>query len=121
MDFELQLLNGRLAALHIQPLLLSQIKEEQRNDEKLSEIIYKVQNEKQEDFTLVEDGTIIVGKRICVPDKENLKFQLLEEAYQTPYSVYPRATKMYQDLKQHYWWPGIKRDVITYVERCLAC
>ena len=41
-DFELQLLNERLAALHVQPLLLSQINEEQRNDEKLSEIIYEV-------------------------------------------------------------------------------
>ena len=121
MDFELQLVNGRLAALHVQPLLLSQIKEEQRNDEKLSEIIYEVQNEKQKYFTLAEDGTLMVGKRICVPDKENLKFQLLEEAHQTPYSVHPRATKMYQDLKQHYWWPKMKRDVIGYVERCLTC
>ena len=102
MDFELQLVNGRLAALHVQPLLLSQIKEEQRNDEKLSEIIYEVQNEKQKYFTLAEDGTLMVGKRICVPDKENLKFQLLEEAHQTPYSVHLGATKMYQYLKQHY-------------------
>ena len=28
---------------------------------------------------------------------------------------------MYQDLKQHYWCPGMKRDVIAYVERCLTC
>ena len=51
MDFELQLVNGRLAALHVQPLLLSQIKQEQQNDEKFSEIIYEVQKEKREDFT----------------------------------------------------------------------
>ena len=70
-DFELQLLNERLAALHIQPLLLSQIKEEQRNNEKLSEIIYEVQKEKQEDFTLAEDGALMVGKRMCSPYKEN--------------------------------------------------
>ena len=96
-------MNGRLAALHVQLLLLSQIKQEQQNDENFSEIIYEVQKEKREDFTLADDGTLMVGKRICVPDKEKLKFQLLDEAHQTPYSVHPGATKMYQDLKQHYW------------------
>ena len=59
---------------------------------------------------------LMVGKRICVPDQEDLKFQLLEEAHQTPYLVHPGATKMYQDLKQYYWWPGMKRDVIAYLE-----
>ena len=99
MDFELQLVNGRLAALHVQPLLHSQIKEKQQNDEKFSKIIYEVRKEKQEDFNLAQDGTLIVSKRICVPDQEDLKFQLLEEVHQTPYSVHPGATKMYQDLK----------------------
>ena len=72
------------------------------NDEKLSEIIYEIRKEKWEDFTLAEDGTLMVGKRICVLDKENLKFKLLDEAPRTPYSVHPRAAKMYQDLMQHY-------------------
>ena len=60
-DFELQLVNKRLATLHVQPLLLSQIKEEQQNDENFSEIIYEVQKEKREDFTLAEDGMLMVG------------------------------------------------------------
>ena len=28
---------------------------------------------------------------------------------------------MYQDLKQHYWWKEMKRDVIEYVSKCLTC
>ena len=63
----------------------------------------------------------MVEGRICVLDNDDLKFQLLEEAHQTPYSIYPGATKMYHDLKERYWWPGMKRDVIGYVERCLTC
>ena len=62
----------------------------------------------------------MVGKRICVLDKENLKFKLLDEAPRTPYSVHPRAAKMYQDLMQHYQWHGMKRDVIAYVEQRLT-
>ena len=28
---------------------------------------------------------------------------------------------MYQDLKKTYWWMGMKRDVASYVSRCLEC
>lgn len=37
------------------------------------------------------------------------------------YTIHPRNTKMYQDLRQHYWWRRMKRDVAKYVERCLTC
>ncbi|KAL5547357.1 hypothetical protein UlMin_007044 [Ulmus minor] len=28
---------------------------------------------------------------------------------------------MYQDLKRLFWWPGMKKDVVKYVEKCLTC
>nr|GFC94814.1 retrotransposon protein, putative, Ty3-gypsy subclass [Tanacetum cinerariifolium] len=28
---------------------------------------------------------------------------------------------MYHDLKQHFWWSGMKRDVAMYVSKCLIC
>nr|GFC48715.1 retrotransposon-related protein [Tanacetum cinerariifolium] len=28
---------------------------------------------------------------------------------------------MYHDLKLHFWWSGMKRDVATFVSRCLIC
>nr|GEU95582.1 hypothetical protein [Tanacetum cinerariifolium] len=31
------------------------------------------------------------------------------------------STKMYADLKQHFWWNGMKQDIATYVGRCLIC
>jgi len=28
---------------------------------------------------------------------------------------------MYRDLKQMFWWPGLKKEVADYVSKCLTC
>nr|GFB79447.1 hypothetical protein [Tanacetum cinerariifolium] len=40
-----------------------------------------------------------------------------DKAYSSPFSVHPGSTKMYHDLKQYFWWSGMKRDVATFVAR----
>nr|GEU91889.1 hypothetical protein [Tanacetum cinerariifolium] len=37
-----------------------------------------------------------------------------DEAHNSKYSVHPGANKMYYDLKDRYWWPGMKRDIAEY-------
>ncbi|GJR46980.1 putative reverse transcriptase domain-containing protein [Tanacetum coccineum] len=32
-----------------------------------------------------------------------------------------RSEKMYQDMKNLYWWPNMKADIATYVSKCLTC
>ncbi|GKC80067.1 putative reverse transcriptase domain-containing protein [Tanacetum coccineum] len=32
-----------------------------------------------------------------------------------------RADKMYHDLRDVYWWLGMKRDIAIYVSKCLTC
>ncbi|XP_035837185.1 uncharacterized protein LOC118485060, partial [Helianthus annuus] len=31
------------------------------------------------------------------------------------------STKMYRDLRQNFWWNGMKEDVARYVSKCLTC
>ncbi|KAK1421015.1 hypothetical protein QVD17_23053 [Tagetes erecta] len=59
--------------------------------------------------------------RVWIPNTCEVKFVLLNEAHKSMYSIHPGATKMYQDLKRDYWWPGMKRDIVKYVEKCLTC
>ncbi|GJZ22370.1 putative reverse transcriptase domain-containing protein [Tanacetum coccineum] len=46
---------------------------------------------------------------------------IMDESHKSKYSVHPRADKMYHDLRDMYWWPGMKRDISTYVSKCLTC
>ncbi|XP_022032168.1 uncharacterized protein LOC110933247 [Helianthus annuus] len=52
--------------------------------------------------------------RIWVPNSCGAKALLLEEAHKSHYSIHPGETKMYNELKQNYWWPGMKRDIVNY-------
>ncbi|GJX76128.1 putative reverse transcriptase domain-containing protein [Tanacetum coccineum] len=45
----------------------------------------------------------------------------MDEAHKSKYSVHPGADKMYYDLRDRYWWPGMKKDIAEYVSRCLTC
>ena len=56
-----------------------------------------------------------------IPHTCSLKTVLLDEAHKSKYFIHPGATKMYRDLKVNYWWPGMKRDIVRYVEKCLTC
>ncbi|KAI3745141.1 hypothetical protein L1987_58245 [Smallanthus sonchifolius] len=54
-------------------------------------------------------------------DRDNLRTFIMNEAHKTRYSVHPGANKMYKDLRTHYWWPGMKKDISLYVSKCLTC
>jgi transposase InsO family protein len=58
---------------------------------------------------------------ICVPEMDNLRETILKEVHDSDYSIHPGSTKMYHDLKQKYWWYGLKRDVAAHVAMCDVC
>ncbi|GJV15620.1 ty3-gypsy retrotransposon protein [Tanacetum coccineum] len=39
----------------------------------------------------------------------------MDEAHKSKYSVHPRADKMFYDLRDRYWWPGMKKDIAEYI------
>ncbi|GJZ12270.1 putative reverse transcriptase domain-containing protein [Tanacetum coccineum] len=64
---------------------------------------------------------LVAQDRIWVPLVGGVRKLIMDEAYKSRYSIHPGADKMYYDLRDMYWWPGMKRDIATYVSKCLTC
>nr|GFC63120.1 retrotransposon protein, putative, Ty3-gypsy subclass [Tanacetum cinerariifolium] len=111
--------HGYWASLRVEPDLISRIKEAQKEDSEIWTIVENL--DEQTEFCLDEDDVLWQGTRLCVPNDVSLREALLTEAHSSLFSVHPGSTKMYHDLKQHFWWSGMKRDVAMFVSRCLIC
>jgi hypothetical protein len=59
--------------------------------------------------------------RLVVPKVLELRQLILDEAHETRFSIHPRSNKMYQDLKQRFWWTKMKIEIAKYVARCDTC
>ena len=110
----------RLAALTLQPTILERIKQGQNTDSYLVNLNSKIESGKEVAFQISNDGVIRCENRLCVPEGIIIK-EILMEAHTTPYSMHPGTTKIYRDLRIHYWWPGMKKDIVEFVEQCLTC
>ena len=68
-----------------------------------------------------EDGGLYYKTRLCVPNVPELRKKLMYESHNTVFTKHPKGNKMYQDLKQYYWWRGMKKDIVGYVSKCKTC
>ncbi|GKB87719.1 putative reverse transcriptase domain-containing protein [Tanacetum coccineum] len=66
------------------------------------------------------DGTLYYLHRIWVPLKGDVRTLIMNEDHKSKYSLHPGADKMYYDLRDRYWWPGMKKDIAEYVSKCLT-
>ncbi|XP_052211356.1 uncharacterized protein LOC127814122 [Diospyros lotus] len=110
-----------MVALSVRLTLRDQIKSHQKGDQFFEYIKDEVNTEKQKDFTIASDDTLYFQGRLCVPNFEELRQEILEEAHSIPYSVHPGNTKMYCDLKVVFWWINMREDIAKFVEKCLTC
>ena len=112
---------AEVVTVEVESILDRDIHAGQATDTKIREIKEQISQNKAPDFTIDEHGIVWFKNRICVPEDSKLRENILKEAHDSDYSIHPGSTKMYQDLKQKYWWNGLKRDVATHVALCDVC
>ena len=103
------------------PILLNRVLEAQKKYEKIAAIVSQIGNGKEIKFTVNEDGVLYYKDRVCVPDDNDLRKAILEEAHSGSFAIHLGSTNMYQDLKMSFWWSRMKRDVSEFITKCLDC
>jgi hypothetical protein len=114
---------GNLYALAAESNLYDRIVTAQLNDENLQIIKQKLAegDPKYTCFWKDHQDVIWFGKRLVVPVDPEIKKIILDEAHKSKFSIHPGSTKMYQDLKQNFWWSNMKVDIAKYVAECDTC
>ncbi|GJR37319.1 putative nucleotidyltransferase, ribonuclease H [Tanacetum coccineum] len=113
--------DGYWASMRIESNLMLQIKEAQRDDGELWAIVQNVEDGKHTEFRVDDGGVVWFEDRLCVPNDQTLREKVMTEAHSSPFTIHPGSTKMYRDLKQYFWWNGMKQDVATFVSKCMTC
>jgi hypothetical protein len=110
-----------LTQLKLESVLLQKIIDAQRTDKGMKHIHEKIEANKANCFRKDDQGIIWFNDCIVVPKDAEVRQQILDEAHLSRYSIHPGSTKIYQDLKQHYWWTKMKIEIASYVARCDTC
>ena len=56
---------------------------------------------KVKELSYSEEGNLKFGNRLYVPHGDELRQEIIEEAYYLAYAMYLRSTKMYKALKEN--------------------
>ena len=122
MKLQVELESGfiRCSNLTISSDFLNSVRERQLLDASLNRVREQLGSKEANDFALGNDGILKFQGRVCVPDDVEVKKLILEEGHKSRLSLRPDMTKMYQDLKETFWWQGRKKDVAQFVSACLT-
>ena len=84
-SLELEFIWGQLSALTLQPTIMEGMRGAHELDPNLFRIREAVENGTNTEFSISTDGILSLKGRICIPEDEELRNQLLTEAHTTPY------------------------------------
>ena len=112
---------AQIARLTVRPTLRQRIIDSQREDPSLNKILKQLKAGPVHGFSKSTDDRLLCQGRLCVPLVSEIKTEILTGAHNSPFSIHPSGTKMYQDLKQHFWWRSMKKGIAEYVSKCLVC
>jgi hypothetical protein len=113
--------HGTSNHLKLESVLLQRIIDAQREDEGMKHIHEKMEAGKANCFRRDDQGVVWFNNCIVVPKNDEIRQQILDEAHLSRYSIHPGSTKMYHDLKHHYWWTKMKIEIARYLATCDTC
>ncbi|GJZ25997.1 putative reverse transcriptase domain-containing protein [Tanacetum coccineum] len=112
---------ARAMDMAIQSSIKSKILAAQNEASQVVNVPAKMLRGLDEQMECKSDGELYYLDRIWVPLTGDVRTLTMDEAHKSRYSIHLGANKMYYDLRDMYWWPGMKKDIALYVSKCLTC
>ena len=81
----------------------------------------KVRKGEKSYFILMVNDTLKFKNRFCIPYIGGLREELLKGFNNSRFIMHLGGIKIYNDMKQLYWWHGLKRDIAEFIAQCLVC
>ncbi|XP_052485147.1 uncharacterized protein LOC128040439 [Gossypium raimondii] len=128
--FALQVMNAHMTMsnegsiipeLKARSLFVQQICDAQKVDNDLLTKRAQCELSVEIEFRVDTNDCLRFQNRICVPTNSELIQMIWNEAHSSRLFVHLGSTKMYNDLKQLYWWYGMKRDISEFFSKYLVC
>jgi hypothetical protein len=69
-------------------------------------------------FRVDDEGTLWFNDQIVILRNQGLRKKIFDKAHTSKYSIHPGSTKMYHDLKAHFWWTKMTCETARYVAEC---
>jgi hypothetical protein len=124
-------LSRRVHEFHTTTIIIYQsdltdiIIEAAKSDLQYKELVAKLQQgilqQKIEEYKLDNDEIIMYRGRIYVPNSHELKILILREMHNVPYAGHLGYQKTIAVVKSQYYWPGMKKEVVDFITKCLEC
>lgn len=102
----------------ISGLLLDSMKDDEESDKLVASATSATSTD---GLHLDKDGLVRHGTRFFVPNNNDLRLLVTRNAHDHITAGHPGRRKTIQLVQRHYWWPGMKSFVNSYVETCDVC
>ena len=117
---------------------MTKLKEAERNDPELQDLCQYLEADilptekratrivlESERYELIHDvlhyePLAFIG-RLCVVVPKSHRGDLLQEGHASCFAGHFSAKKVYDRLRKHYWWKGMRADVYHFCRKCLVC
>ncbi|XP_058103535.1 uncharacterized protein LOC131247112 [Magnolia sinica] len=87
-------------------------------DELLGKMRERTMDDVESEWRVGIDGGLRYQGRLCVPNLQGLREEVLDAAHNSKLVIHPDSTKMYRDLRRNYWWDNMKKEIVEW-RRCV--
>jgi len=105
-----------IGAMQVYTLGFESMKDDIRADEHFQSIVTELEAGGRSDFIL-HDGYLFRGNCLCIPNT-SLRVLIIQELHNQGHFGRDKTAWL---IRQRFYWPGLDRDVKTFVKRCRLC